>query len=62
MDVNTHKGLVAVYTELTILIDSKKFQLLLSKQTGNEDCNPHLERDIEQLEKTRDKIQLLLKQ
>ncbi len=62
MDVNTAKGLISVITELTILIDSKKFQLLLSEQTGNQDCNPHLQRDIEQLEQTRDKIQLLLKQ
>ena len=62
MDVNTAKGLASVITELTILIDSKKFQLLLSEHTDNDVCNPHLERDIEQLEKTRDKIQLLLKQ
>jgi len=62
MDVNTAKGLIAVITELTILIDSKKFQLLLSEHTDNQMCNPNLERDIEQLERTRDKIRELLKE
>ena len=62
MDVNTAKGLMSVITELTILIDSKKFQLLLSEHTDNDMCNPHLERDIEQLERTRDKIRELIKE
>ena len=61
MDVNTARGLISVITELTILIDNKKFQLLLAEQTKNTECNPNLERDIEQLERTRNKIKELLK-